>query len=193
MSKLSDERIEDGVVSQLTRHHRKRLRVSSSTLSRSSDVFRALLSPRFKEGSDLAASGSVEVPLPDDDPVSLAVVCKILHGQNNKVAYSMPVQEIAGIAIITDKYACTEAMRFAANVWIPCHNSLTDPNLVSTLLLSTYYFRDGPLFDTVCHNIVWRSIGRMSTENFQGPDVLVDVLGSYIRPSQFAMSMLTMT
>jgi hypothetical protein len=49
--------------------------VSSKVLGLASDVFGALLGPRFREGHALAqaataSQAAVELPLPDDDPVS---------------------------------------------------------------------------------------------------------------------------
>lgn len=51
----------------LTLENRKRIRVSAAIQSEASKVFQALLSPRFKEGTGLAADATVEIPLPDDD------------------------------------------------------------------------------------------------------------------------------
>ncbi|KAK0267395.1 hypothetical protein LTR35_016344 [Friedmanniomyces endolithicus] len=59
------------------------LRVSSHIMSHGSPVFKALLAPKFKEGTTLATSSTVQVPLPEDHPEYMEVLCKIFHLRND--------------------------------------------------------------------------------------------------------------
>ncbi|MCJ1236184.1 hypothetical protein MMC14_004161 [Varicellaria rhodocarpa] len=48
-------------------NHVVRMQVSSMNPTVSSPVFNAMLSEKFKEGGTLRVTGSIEIPLPDDD------------------------------------------------------------------------------------------------------------------------------
>ncbi|KAK5680580.1 hypothetical protein LTS10_007513 [Elasticomyces elasticus] len=60
------------------------LRVSSHILSYGSPVFNSLLAPKFREGTTLATTSSVEIPLPEDDPSHMIVLCNILHMRHDQ-------------------------------------------------------------------------------------------------------------
>ncbi|GIZ45836.1 hypothetical protein CKM354_000898700 [Cercospora kikuchii] len=56
--------------------------VSSAVLSKASPVFQAMLGPNFREGQQLRSNGNtepVEIPLPDDDPKAMTLMCRLLH------------------------------------------------------------------------------------------------------------------
>ncbi|KAK4956287.1 hypothetical protein LTR10_005809 [Elasticomyces elasticus] len=83
------------------------LRVCSHILSYGTPVFRSLLAPRFREGTTLATTSSVEIPLPEDDPHHMAVLCNILHMRHEWEPYSVhSPATLAEFAVLCDKYDC---------------------------------------------------------------------------------------
>lgn len=57
-----------------------RMLVSSRHLMLASPVFKAMLQhSNFKEGDELHSTGSVEVPLPDDDPDAFKILLDIIQ------------------------------------------------------------------------------------------------------------------
>jgi hypothetical protein len=57
------------------------MRVSSKHLIMVSPVFKAMLQrDNFREGQQLGNTGSVEIPLPDDDSDAFLIILDIVHG-----------------------------------------------------------------------------------------------------------------
>lgn len=107
------------------------LQVASTALCIASPVFRAMLSPnRFKEGNTLASctrKGEMCIlPLPDDDPGALTILCDIIHFNNFKVPRDISTETLARLCILLDKYVCTLAAASWIDYWfshMPCTSS----------------------------------------------------------------------
>lgn len=140
-------------------------------------MFKALLSPHFKEGAELLSSNCVEIPLPDDNATSIVHLLRVLHFQNAEVPKELSPIEIFNMAVVTDKYECMDALRFVTTVWIESHLPSTAPAQLSILLESAYYFQDESLFQKVGHYLVWRSIGAINPPDPQN-SILPHVYGS---------------
>ena len=54
-------------------------------MSCASPIFRIMLGSHFKEGTILATSGSMEIPLPEDDIDAMTIICRVLHGWHGAV------------------------------------------------------------------------------------------------------------
>ncbi|KAK4570320.1 hypothetical protein LTR86_002400 [Recurvomyces mirabilis] len=94
------------------------LQVNSTIMSYASEVFKALLSPRFKEGSALAANASAEVALPEDNGRILRHICMIFHHRLDALPITMSVADLIVFAQLCDKYHCTTAVRMHVGPWI---------------------------------------------------------------------------
>ena len=90
----------------------KRMLVSSYMLSHASPVFKAMLSPKYQEETELnnSSTSTLEVALPDDDPESISLMCHILHTRNNSVPNYLKLSKILDLARVVDKYDCCEAL-----------------------------------------------------------------------------------
>jgi hypothetical protein len=109
------------------------LLVSSVVLSLASPVFEAMFSGRFLEGQDLSAASPKNIKLPEDDPYALRLLCLITHLQTARINDSITLSNLADLAMVCDKYQCTEAItdwsklqiaRQLAKSWTPMHAKL---------------------------------------------------------------------
>lgn len=82
-----------------------RLRVCSKIVSNASPVFKSMLAPRFSEGVQLQAHGSIEISLVDDDAKALKTTCQIVHHDNDALARYIPsVGELLRLSGLCDTY-----------------------------------------------------------------------------------------
>ncbi|KAK1063662.1 hypothetical protein LTR74_009274 [Friedmanniomyces endolithicus] len=86
------------------------LRVDSHIMSFGSPVFKTLLASGFKEGSTLATSTMVEIPLPEDIPEHMAMLCNIFHMRSDCVS-QLNLSSLQGLAQLCDKYDCAPAAK----------------------------------------------------------------------------------
>jgi hypothetical protein len=114
------------------------LLVSSQVLSLASPVFEAMFNGNFAEGQDLSATSPRKVPLPEDDPEALILLCKVTHLQIDDVPDQVSFDKLADFAIVCDKYRCTTAVRPWSKVQIA--QLLPKPNapLFAKLIFITY-------------------------------------------------------
>lgn len=94
---------------------------------------------RFSEGVTLGQSGRLELPLPDEDPGAMAVVCKVLHHCEEDVP--MTPADILAVAHIADKYDCAGAFKYHAQCSIGKHLSTSSLEVLWQLLIAAYLFR----------------------------------------------------
>lgn len=101
-----------------------RFQVCSRTLPRSSPVFSSMLYGRFAEAKPPAegdASGTWEVSLPDEDPISAHYLLQMLHGDYHglKVTHSEDtlntmaprITFLCGLIFLAEKYDCLPSLR----------------------------------------------------------------------------------
>lgn len=95
------------------------MRVSSKHMILASKVFHAMLKRGvFKEGKELATSGTLELPLPDDDPAAFAILLNIIHGHTRKVPRIINLEMLTSISVLVDKYNLHEAVEVYSDMWI---------------------------------------------------------------------------
>ncbi|KAK5718671.1 hypothetical protein LTR15_008404 [Elasticomyces elasticus] len=88
------------------------LRVSSHILSYGSPVFKSLLAPKFREGTTLATTSSVEIPLPEDPPDHMTLLFNILHMRHDQDPHTVnSPTTLAAFANLCDKYDCALAVK----------------------------------------------------------------------------------
>ncbi|KAK1977610.1 hypothetical protein LZ30DRAFT_773352 [Colletotrichum cereale] len=96
------------------------LRVSSKVLMLNSPVFKAMLGGKFKEATGLAKNTGFTEPysvdLPDDDVEAMTILCQILHNVY-VIARPKPIG-LSKLAFISDKYECTQALKYCGMVWV---------------------------------------------------------------------------
>ncbi|KAH6673377.1 hypothetical protein B0J14DRAFT_562842 [Halenospora varia] len=95
-----------------------RLRVSSKVLSLASPVFAAMFSPRFKEGSSLNSGCPYELPLPEDEPEAMTLLCNCLHFRTDHIPRSVEFSLLKALAILCDKYNVANAISAWNILWL---------------------------------------------------------------------------
>jgi len=115
-----------------------RLLVSTAHMSEASSVFAAMFDGRFLEGQSSTTDAQREVLLPEDDPGSMTILCKIVHFKADDVFESLTLDALAEFAILCEKYDCTRAAASWAMVWV--NQFLAAPITLSTekLIFITY-------------------------------------------------------
>ncbi|KAH4420349.1 hypothetical protein HBI70_043150 [Parastagonospora nodorum] len=114
------------------------LLVSSHVLSLASPVFEAMFNGNFAEGQVLSAALPKSVALPDDDPDAVTLFCKITHMKVANATDTISISRLADLAILCDKYQCTEAVSSWARVEIAQKLSYPDAPAFEKLLFITY-------------------------------------------------------
>jgi hypothetical protein len=131
-----------------------RIRVNSVTLKAASPVFSAMLSPHWKEGKDLLeARGPVVLLLPDDDSEALHLIFSVLYHRYEFVPDPMDSKMLLRIAIMSDKYDFTKALKFPCERWLrnrpeksPTAIEEFDIGDVMRLTAASYQFRNAAAF-----------------------------------------------
>ncbi|KAL5321943.1 hypothetical protein ACEPPN_009908 [Leptodophora sp. 'Broadleaf-Isolate-01'] len=77
-----------------------------------------MLKHSFMEGMTLRATGKVEVPLPDDDPVAFALLMDIVHGTKGRAAPQMDTLFLTTLAILVDKYRLQQHVATSSDQWV---------------------------------------------------------------------------
>ena len=87
------------------------LQVSSKVLKLSSKVWKAMLSPNFAEGNQqLGDDKLLHVSLPEDDTEAMTAMCYLLHHRYRDVDSNPSFEFLAKLAVVVDKYDCTQAV-----------------------------------------------------------------------------------
>lgn len=101
----------------------------------------------------LETSSSVEIPLPEDDPVGMSMLCHIIHLRNNAIAHKPDVGLIHKVATLADKYDCAEAVKHAAWSWISQHlGELIKPKRMSRCTLRKSLDKTAGLSSLLSHS-----------------------------------------
>lgn len=162
--------------------HAVRLRTSSHVLRLASSVFKAMLKPTFKEGSSLAADGTVEIELQDDDPSMMTTMMKIMHVCSDVMEHVPSTQELALLTQLADKYDAVGALRPVTHYYLQqaIPRSAWYQSHWGTLLAVAFKFKHADLFQKIANNIIKEKLGPVQSGHPDMlPDVLPFILGEY--------------
>lgn len=156
---MADTIYPDGDVVFIVGDKKSRLLVSSVILRNSSPVLNALLGPKYAEGQHLLSKGSVEVPLPEDDPEALTDILCVLHGRNDRVPEDIPVETLCDIATLCDKYDLFVPLKFAIQQWLKVSWLVTDSSKSWLLMSAAYWFRHEKVFSEATRDLIKYHVG----------------------------------
>ncbi|KAF7557871.1 hypothetical protein G7046_g5934 [Stylonectria norvegica] len=110
----------DGDIIFIVGEEKRRIQVYSKFMTNASPVFTAMLGPNFKEGHDLRQSTSVgqpgEVSLPDDDPESFYLICRILHCKPSE--HYPEAFKVLQVVCLAEKYDVLKPVSYVVKCWI---------------------------------------------------------------------------
>lgn len=153
----------DGDVVFIVGNKKSRVLVSSVILRNSSQVFNVLLGPKYAEGQKLSSKGSVEVPLPEDDPEALTTILCVLHGRNDRVPEEIPGDKLCEIATLCDKYDLFIPLKFAIQQWLRASWLVSEPSELWLLMSAAYWFRHQKVFAKATHDLIRYHVGSYTT------------------------------
>lgn len=186
---LGDEEIcPGGDVTLVVGEENRQFIVSSMVLRSTSSVFNKMFGPDFSEGRTLIKTKHVKVPLPEDSPEALLPILFVLHYQNDRVPLRIPPAELYHVALLSDKYDLTVALKFAARRWVdqPC---VTDSKELLLLMKSACLFEDSDGFRKVTAALVLHHQGTYAAfvnKERLGPHTDV-LLRAYRKPQIFCL------
>ena len=131
--------------------------MSAAILSNASSVFKAMLKPRFKEGSALAVTtNAVEIPLPDDNARAMTIICQVMHLRNDLVheVANDSTAMVLRVAELSDKYDCTIALEPTVRHWLACSVKVLSTTERQDLLTAAYYFGNGVAFADIGRSLL---------------------------------------
>lgn len=149
-------------------------------MSKVSPVFKALLSPHFREGAQLQALGAIEVPLPEDDAYLMLNVCRIADHQSDRVKIARNPSSILSMSAVCDKYGLHCVLR----PWIECwvreilEEHVPDARELDKLLAATYHSRHAKMFRLVGKHVLAESTEHSRIRRKRGDTWTLD-LGSH--------------
>jgi hypothetical protein len=73
---------------------------------------------KFREGTILGSTGSVEIRLPDDDVDAMTIFLNIIHLHMHQVPEKVDHNTLFKLAFLVDKYDCHEAVKPFSRAWI---------------------------------------------------------------------------
>lgn len=122
---------------------KSRFRVDSRCLSAASKVFQSMFSSKWSEGRNLSCDNPKDIPLPDDDPFAIHVICCVIHHRNDLVPDSLVPRQLLAIAIAADKYNLGVALQFAKAAWLGAKGN-SEPDVIydGYRLAAAFAFKD---------------------------------------------------
>lgn len=156
-----------------------RMQVSSKHLILASSVFKSMLQGHFVEGQTLRSTGSLDLPLPDDDPDAFTILLNVIHGRSSDVPQKVGLSLMIEIAILVDKYQLLEAVGLCSDRWIgPLESDFIpddDEDMIAWLSIF-WVFRNEYLFQFTTQMLLRGSRGIVNADNLPIPQALVGMV-----------------
>jgi hypothetical protein len=170
----------DGDVVLVVGAENLRLRVYSSHLRTASKIFAVMFGPHWSEGQKLSTEAPKEVPLPEDDPDAMQIICNFLHHRSKLVSGNVTSKEVLQLAILVDKYDLKDTLTFPSLQWLR-------PRLSGEMMESGYFLAAAYLFDNNDAFIIYTRT--LVLENFATYLALMkdEKLGQILPPQIYCM------
>lgn len=151
---------EDGDLTLVVGETKHRIVAASKVLTLVSKVFKAMLSPNFKEGRELAAANGkgYDLELPDDDPEISIVLLNIIHyrpafSPTEAAKQKRDLDVLRALILLADKYDCVEAIEPVSSRWVAAVAQTRVPG-DDALLIIAYLLNDAELFEQVSRRMI---------------------------------------
>lgn len=135
--------------------------------SLASPVFAAMLSPQFKEGKSLGSGNGCEIPLPEDDPEAMTLLCNCLHFRTDQIPTELEFPLLMALAILCDKYDCTKAISAWSALWLRKWETSACEEGFEGLLFVVYALDCAAAFMEISKRAILHQIGSFDTHRVQ--------------------------
>ena len=152
----------DGDIVLVVGPEQARIRVHSLLLKLVSRPFAVMLGPNFKEGQELLASskrGPIEIKLPDDDPASMEILCKVIHHQSHLLNTPLSPGRLIEVATSADKYDVQNVVRFQYKAWLAQHGTTQDIGTLIRFMACAYVSDDPVAFAKYTKDLMYYYVG----------------------------------
>ena len=129
------------------------LRVHSVCMRTASEVFDAMLGPRFLEGQTSNGDSPKKISLPDDNAAAMTTICNVIHHRNDLAPEVSALGGLDEIALAADKYDCVLALKYAMFQWLDYKEPVTFQSL-GRLLIAAYVFNNPDAFRRVTRRLI---------------------------------------
>jgi len=113
----------------------------------------------------LAATGKVEISLPDDDVEALTILLNAMHARSKLVPLEVNLNLLTQIAVLVDKYRLHDVVALFADMWVK-HAESQNARFyfmdISQWLCISCSFRNKELFSTVTQCAIVQSKGNFT-------------------------------
>lgn len=133
---------------------KRKLLVSSAVLSNASPVFSKMFSGGSYAGHALSTTSPQTVPLPDDDPNSIFLICLITHLKIFKLPEMLNMTDFTNFAHVCHKYSCVEAVHTHSIVWCSFLMQYPEDAGFEKLILATHFLDLHISFNRVTQSII---------------------------------------
>lgn len=146
-----------------------------------------MLSTHFKEGNTLSAQSKVSIPLPEDDPDAMVILCKALHMRFDMRAEEISAETLLKIGVVADKYDCSLGLGVLPHYWINQQVPTATDKTRADLFVASYLMKEPELFQRLGHDLQMKNSGNLSIalQEEHHPHVLGKVIGK--TPSLIAL------
>jgi hypothetical protein len=133
---------DDGDVILVVGPDKRKLRVSSCLLAKTSKVFNTMFGPHYSEGQNLGdtSTGPKEVQLPEDDADAMEIICSLMHFRG--IPENIETGLILLVAVAADKFDCRIVLQYASVAWLNPEKSKNLTELAN--LMAASYLLDNP-------------------------------------------------
>lgn len=140
-----------------------------------------MLSPHFKEGSTLTAQSKVSIPLPDDDPDTMVILCKSIHMRFDMRAEDISLGSLLKLGVVVDKYDSSRGMGGLPYYWIHKHLPSPSTHGLASLFVASYLLNESKMFQRLGYDLQMTAKGEMQMKllDEHHPDVFKEVVGKF--------------
>lgn len=138
-----------------------------------------MLSLQFKEGSTLSAESKVSVPLPEDDPDMMVILCKALHMRFAMKMEEMSPEILLRLGVVVDKYDCAIGMEAISHYWINKQSPAVTDKTRAQLFVASFLLKDSETFQRLGYELQMRTPGEIAVklQETHHPEVLEGIIG----------------
>lgn len=100
------------------------------------------------------------MPLPDDNAQAMTILCQIIHHRaRGFLVDTVTIDLLEKLAIVTDKYACADAIGFASRYWLEQYDNASSEDRI---MITSYLFNDAKVFNSSSRRALMTSKGDFS-------------------------------